>query len=145
MVKRHQGLKLTQEQRLRWITRMAATADLVGLPDDPDFRAAFVGYLEWGTRIAVSTANPALPSSTTHLCPSGAGAKPHPSSPSRGRTPKQPTAAAPGTPPAPTPHPADLTETYPRQPSNTYLAHRRHDDTEHGRSGYGGWLNGVMT
>lgn len=47
MVKRHQGLKLTQEQRLRWITRMAATADLVGLPDDPDFRAAFVGYLEW--------------------------------------------------------------------------------------------------
>jgi len=58
MVKRHQGLQLTQEQRLRWITRMAATADLVGLPDDPDFRSAFVGYLEWGTRIAVFNSQP---------------------------------------------------------------------------------------
>jgi hemoglobin len=25
----------------------------VGLPSDPEFRAAFVGYLEWGTRLAV--------------------------------------------------------------------------------------------
>ena len=29
------------------------TADEVGLPTDPEFRAAFVGYLEWGSRIAV--------------------------------------------------------------------------------------------
>ncbi len=28
-------------------------ADEVGLPGDPEFRAAFVGYVEWGTRLAV--------------------------------------------------------------------------------------------
>jgi hemoglobin len=32
---------------------MLDTADEVGLPADPEFRAAFVGYLEWGTRLAV--------------------------------------------------------------------------------------------
>ena len=32
---------------------MAETANQVGLPDDPDFRSAFVAYLEWGTRIAL--------------------------------------------------------------------------------------------
>ncbi len=58
MVRRHRGLGLTQEQRLRRISRMVATADLVGLPDDPDFRAAFSACLEWGTRIAVYNAQP---------------------------------------------------------------------------------------
>ena len=50
---RHLGRHLTHEQRKRWIELMLQTADEVGLPDDPEFRAAFVGYLEWGTRLAV--------------------------------------------------------------------------------------------
>jgi hemoglobin len=33
-------------------------ADDVGLPDDPEFRSAFVGYIEWGTRIAVINSQP---------------------------------------------------------------------------------------
>jgi hemoglobin len=33
------------------------TADEVGLPSDPEFRSAFVGYLEWGTRLAVINSN----------------------------------------------------------------------------------------
>ena len=53
MVHQHAGLSLTEEQRRPWIDRMLTTADLVGLPNDPDFRAAFVAYLEWGTRIAL--------------------------------------------------------------------------------------------
>ena len=36
---------------------MTETADDVGLPDDPEFRSAFVGYLEWGTRLAVINSN----------------------------------------------------------------------------------------
>lgn len=28
-------------------------ADAAGLPDDPEFRSAFVGYVEWGTRLAL--------------------------------------------------------------------------------------------
>jgi hemoglobin len=29
------------------------SADEINLPDDPEFRSAFVAYIEWGTRIAV--------------------------------------------------------------------------------------------
>lgn len=29
------------------------TTDEVGLKSDPEFRSAFVGYIEWGTRLAV--------------------------------------------------------------------------------------------
>jgi hemoglobin len=28
------------------------------LPDDPEFRSAFVAYLEWGTRLAVINSQP---------------------------------------------------------------------------------------
>jgi hemoglobin len=53
MVSHHLGRHLTEAQRQRWIGLMLETADEVGLPDDPEFRSALVGYLEWGTRIAV--------------------------------------------------------------------------------------------
>ena len=49
MIARH----LTEAFRRRWLALMLDTADEVGLPSDPEFRAAFVGYLEWGTRLAV--------------------------------------------------------------------------------------------
>lgn len=58
MVAQHLDRHLTDEQRQRWVARLVATADLVGLPDDPDFRAAFLGYLEWGSRIAVFNSAP---------------------------------------------------------------------------------------
>jgi transcriptional regulator with XRE-family HTH domain len=32
--------------------------DLFGPPDDPEFRAALVGYLEWGTRLAMHNSQP---------------------------------------------------------------------------------------
>jgi hemoglobin len=54
MISRHLGRHLNHDQRKRWIALMLETADEVGLPDDPEFRAAFVGYLEWGTRLAVN-------------------------------------------------------------------------------------------
>ena len=53
MIAHHLGRHLTEVQRRRWMEVMLDTADEVGLPDDPEFRAAFVGYLEWGTRLAV--------------------------------------------------------------------------------------------
>jgi hypothetical protein len=34
-------------------------ADDVGLPADPEFRSAFMAYIEWGTRIAVANSQPA--------------------------------------------------------------------------------------
>lgn len=60
MIERHLGRMLTQEQRRRWIALLQETADEVGLPDDPEFRAAFVGYLEWGTRLAVINSQPGV-------------------------------------------------------------------------------------
>lgn len=58
MVAKHRGLGLTEKQRRRWVERMAATADLAGLPDDPGFRSTFLAYIEWGTRIAVANSQP---------------------------------------------------------------------------------------
>jgi hemoglobin len=53
MVSQHVGRKLTEQQRKRWMNLLLETADEVGLPSDPEFRSALVGYLEWGTRLAV--------------------------------------------------------------------------------------------
>ncbi|MFJ6676703.1 antibiotic biosynthesis monooxygenase [Actinosynnema sp. NPDC091369] len=70
MVGRHVGKGITEQQRKRWVSLLLDTAEDVGLPDDPEFRSAFVGYLEWGTRMAVvfsapdARTNPAEPMPT---------------------------------------------------------------------------------
>src|SRR5437868_2814381 len=53
MISRHLGRHLSERFRKHWLALMLDTADEVGLASDPEFRAAFVGYLEWGTRLAV--------------------------------------------------------------------------------------------
>jgi hemoglobin len=53
MIRKHVGRALTEEQRKRWMTLLLECADEVGVPDDPEFRSAFVAYVEWGTRLAV--------------------------------------------------------------------------------------------
>lgn len=53
MIGKHIGKMLTEEKRQRWVQLLLKTADEVGLKSDPEFRSAFVGYIEWGTRIAV--------------------------------------------------------------------------------------------
>jgi hemoglobin len=58
MVGKHRGLGITPEQRLRFATLMSMAADDAGLPDDPEFRAAFMAYVEWGTRIALHNSQP---------------------------------------------------------------------------------------
>ncbi|TGL90962.1 globin [Leptospira congkakensis] len=53
MIGKHIGKMLTEEMRKRWVHLLLQTADEVGLKSDPEFRSAFVGYIEWGTRLAV--------------------------------------------------------------------------------------------
>jgi hemoglobin len=53
MLAHHRGLGITPEHRFRFASLMSLAADDAGLPDDPEFRAAFVGYVEWGTRLAM--------------------------------------------------------------------------------------------
>jgi truncated hemoglobin YjbI len=58
MLAQHLGKAITEPQRRRWIDLLIDAADEVGLPADPEFRAAFVGYIEWGTRLALHNSQP---------------------------------------------------------------------------------------
>jgi hemoglobin len=58
MIRQHVNRRLTQEQRRRWMSLLLETADELKLPDDPEFRSALVGYLEWGSRLAVINSQP---------------------------------------------------------------------------------------
>jgi truncated hemoglobin YjbI len=58
MVSRHLGKGLREEQRARWVQLLCKSADDAQLPTDPEWRAAFVAYLEWGSRIALENSQP---------------------------------------------------------------------------------------
>ena len=53
MIMKHLEKHLTEAQRSRWMGLLLECADEIGLPSDPEFRSAFVAYIEWGTRLAV--------------------------------------------------------------------------------------------
>ncbi len=61
MVRKHLGRHLSEAQRQRWVALLLECADEAGLPSDPEFRSAFVGYIEWGTRLAVINSAPGVP------------------------------------------------------------------------------------
>lgn len=58
MLSKHLGLAISEEQRARWAQLIGLAADDAGLPSDPEFRSAFVAYIEWGTRIALANSQP---------------------------------------------------------------------------------------
>ena len=53
MLAKHRALGIDPERRLRFVTLLSQAADDAGLPADPEFRAALMGYAEWGSRLAV--------------------------------------------------------------------------------------------
>lgn len=53
----HLGLRITEEQRARWVEVMLRTA-AEELPDDELLQKRFAEYIEWGTRIAASVSQP---------------------------------------------------------------------------------------
>jgi hemoglobin len=58
MIRQHLNRHLSQPQRRAWVALLLDTADELGMPDDPEFRSALVGYLEWGSRLAVINSQP---------------------------------------------------------------------------------------
>ncbi len=58
MLRHHLGKAITEPQRRRWVALLLDSLDEAGLPGDPEFRAAFVGYVEWGTRLALANSRP---------------------------------------------------------------------------------------
>jgi hemoglobin len=45
---------------------MSLALDDAGLPADPEFRAAVIGYVEWGTRLAMHNSQPDAPGVVEH-------------------------------------------------------------------------------
>jgi hemoglobin len=58
MLNEHKDLGITPEQRLAFVTLLSRAADDAGLPADPEFRAALLGYAEWGSRLAMHNSQP---------------------------------------------------------------------------------------
>ena len=58
MIAKHRGLALTEDKRRRWVNLICDAADDAGLPNDPEFRSAFLAYVEWGTRLALANSQP---------------------------------------------------------------------------------------
>jgi hemoglobin len=58
MMQKHLNRALSEEMRRRWVSLICDAADEASLPVDPEFRSAFVAYIEWGTRIAVANSQP---------------------------------------------------------------------------------------
>jgi len=58
MLAMHRDLAITDEMRLRFVTLLSRAADEARLPADPEFRAAIMGYAEWGTRLAMHNSRP---------------------------------------------------------------------------------------
>lgn len=60
MVRHHIGKALSEVQRRRWIALLLDAYEDSDLPKDPEFASSLVGYLEWGSRIAVLNSAPGM-------------------------------------------------------------------------------------
>jgi hemoglobin len=58
MLAKHRDVRITEEQRRRWVSLICDAADDAALPADPEFRSAFLAYIEWGTRLALANSQP---------------------------------------------------------------------------------------
>ena len=55
----HRGLRITEEQRRRFVELYTAALDAAGLPDDAPFREAVLEHVEFGTQVAKQNSNAA--------------------------------------------------------------------------------------
>ena len=58
LLRMHAGNGDISDLGRRFVACFVAALDDARLPADPEFRAAVVGYLEWGTRLALSNSQP---------------------------------------------------------------------------------------
>ena len=76
MIQHHLNRRLTEAQRKQWIALLLEAADEARLPDDPEFRSAFVAYVEWGTRLARLNSQDGAEPELNEPMPDGDGAFP---------------------------------------------------------------------
>ena len=53
----HRGLNITEEQRARFVELYRDALDAAGMPDDPEFRAAVLEHVEFGTQVAMQNSH----------------------------------------------------------------------------------------
>ena len=53
----HRGLRITEEQRARFVELYMAALDTAGMPDDPAFRDAVREHVEFGSRVALQNSH----------------------------------------------------------------------------------------
>jgi len=53
----HRGLRITEEQRERFVELYMAALDAAGLPDDEPFRKAVREHVEFGSHVAMQNSN----------------------------------------------------------------------------------------
>lgn len=53
----HRGLRITEEQRQRFVELYLAAADAARLPDDPPFREALRSHVEFGSHVAMQNSH----------------------------------------------------------------------------------------
>ena len=53
----HRNLKITEEQRRRFVELYLAALDAVGMPDDKPFRDAVRSHVEFGSQVAMQNSN----------------------------------------------------------------------------------------
>lgn len=53
----HRGLKITEQQRQRFVELYMAAADAARLPDDPPFREALRSHVEFGSHVAMQNSH----------------------------------------------------------------------------------------
>jgi hemoglobin len=53
----HRGLKISEQQRQRFVELYMSAADHVGLPDDPPFRQALREHVEFGSQVAMQNSH----------------------------------------------------------------------------------------
>lgn len=55
----HRKLKITEEQRQRFVELYIAALDTAGIPSDEEFRAAIREHVEFGTQVAMQNSHAA--------------------------------------------------------------------------------------
>jgi hemoglobin len=53
----HRGLRISEEQRRRFVELYLAAADRAGLPDDEPFRSSLRSHVEFGSRVAMQNSH----------------------------------------------------------------------------------------
>jgi hemoglobin len=58
MLRHHVGLAIAEDQRAAFVSAFAAALDDAGIPADPVLRDRLLGYVDWGSHVAVRNSQP---------------------------------------------------------------------------------------